>query len=314
MPPILALLLAASPVLFALPSTPTIDVEPETEWPAVTAEAWLLYDEEFDYEIASDNADEVRPMASTTKIMTALLVDELAERDDLVTVSTRAERTNQKQVYLRRGEVFTVGDLLATLMVASANDSAVALAEHVAGDVDSFVDLMNARADSLGLESTQYRNPHGLDATGHVSSARDLLNLAREAIDHPVLAELAVRRSIRFDGDVYETTNELLLGDEDGVIGLKTGYTRRAGRVLVAVAEREGRRLFAVIMGSDDSFADARELFDFGFRTFREPELKLVELTTPDVFPDLVASLPEPMSSRVLHVWGHRQRLAANWE
>lgn len=314
MPPILALLLAASPVLFALPSTPTIDVEPETERPAVTAEAWLLYDEEFDYEIASDNADEVRPMASTTKIMTALLVDELAERDDLVTVSTRAERTNQKQVYLRRGEVFTVGDLLATLMVASANDSAVALAEHVAGDVDSFVDLMNARADSLGLESTQYRNPHGLDATGHVSSARDLLNLAREAIDHPVLAELAVRRSIRFDGDVYETTNELLLGDEDGVIGLKTGYTRRAGRVLVAVAEREGRRLFAVIMGSDDSFADARELFDFGFRTFREPELKLVELTTPDVFPDLVASLPEPMSSRVLHVWGHRQRLAANWE
>lgn len=314
MPPILALLLAASPVLFALPSTPTIDVEPGTERPAVTAEAWLLYDEEFDYEIASDNADEVRPMASTTKIMTALLVDELAERDDLVTVSTRAERTNQKQVYLRRGEVFTVGDLLATLMVASANDSAVALAEHVAGDVDSFVDLMNARADSLGLESTQYRNPHGLDATGHVSSARDLLNLAREAIDHPVLAELAVRRSIRFDGDVYETTNELLLGDEDGVIGLKTGYTRRAGRVLVAVAEREGRRLFAVIMGSDDSFADARELFDFGFRTFREPELKLVELTTPDVFPDLVASLPEPMSSRVLHVWGHRQRLAANWE
>lgn len=316
MPILLALLIAASPASFVMPGGPTIDAADNVgdRPPPVTADAWLLYDTGFDYEIASFAADEPRPMASTTKLMTALLVDELAEHDDLVEVSGAAAATGQKQVHLQRGEIFTVGDLLATLMVVSANDAAVALAEHVAGSVPAFVDLMNERAAALGMTNTSFRNPHGLDAWRHYTTASDLLLLAREVMERPVLAELATRRSVRFDGAVYETTNELVATQSEGVIGLKTGFTRRAGRVLVAVAERDDRRIYAVVMGSENSFADARALLDYGFRTFLEPELKLVELMSSDDVPTLIAALPEAVADRVLHVWGHRRRLVAAWE
>lgn len=253
-------------------SPPSIVVDaPVPELPEITAKAWLLYDADADVVIAEHNSDEPRPMASVTKIMTSLVVVENAALDETVRISARAEAVGEAEIGLFVGELWTVADLLAAVMVRSGNDAAMALAEHVGGTVEGFADMMNAKADALGLENTRFVNPHGLDADGHFTTASDLRVMAEAAMRHPYLARLMRTLEVEFKPNPRgvsrsaRSTNKLL-GVYPGVIGVKTGFTSKAGRVLVSAHQHNRHTLIAVVMGSADHFADTRELLDYGAR------------------------------------------------
>ncbi len=244
--------------------------------PPVTAATWILYDATYDLVLASDGADEERPMASTTKIMTGIVAFENSTPDQTVVVSQTAADVGEAEVPLVAGERLRIGALTTGLLVRSANDAAIAVAEGVAGSVDAFVDLMNAKAEDLGLAHTHFTNPHGLDEPGHYTSAADLLTMARAAMQIPEFANAVRAHVYRFPADpegefrVVQNTN-LMLWDYPGTIGVKTGYTFQAGLVLAAAAERDGRTIYAVVMGSEgDSahFTDASALLDYGFDSF----------------------------------------------
>ena len=267
MPALVAFALAA-PVGLLPPGA--VNTSPDPELPELTAQAWILYDADAGVVIAAKDAEEERPMASVTKIMTAIVVVDNAELDELVRVSASAAATGEAEIGLVRGERWSVGDLLAAVMIRSGNDAAVALAEHVGGSVEGFAEMMNAKAVELGLEHSAFVNPHGLDVEGHYTSAADLVTMAQAALENPYLARLARTSRITFKPDpsgvsrVANSTNRLL-GVYPGVVGLKTGFTNDAGRVLVSVLERNGRTLIAVVMGSEDHFEDSRRLLDYGF-------------------------------------------------
>ena len=269
------LVLPATPALGAVREVPPLPIYGAFAGapPEVTAEAWILYDDTFQRVLAEQNPDERRAMASTTKIMTSLVTLESGDLDQSVIVSARAAEIGEAEAGLVEGETWTVRDLLTAMLVRSANDAAVAVAEGVAGSVEGFVALMNTKARDLGLEHTQFVNPHGLDASGHFTSARDLLTMARTAMEKPLFATLVRTQTARLpnapDGTVRIVHNtNLLLGLYPGAIGVKTGYTGSAGLVLVAAAENSGRRLYAVVMGSTDSFGDAAALLDYGTSQF----------------------------------------------
>lgn len=214
-------------------------------------------------------ADARRPNASTTKMVTALVVVASARLDERVTASRNAAATGGGGFDLRAGETFSVEDLLHALLLSSSNDAAVALAEHVAGSEAAFVARMNRLAGTFGARGSHFETSHGLDVPGHYSTARDLARIALAVLRRPVLAEIVARPSATISGSsgahTLVNTNPLLQ-DYPGAIGVKTGYTAGAGDVLVAAAERRGRRLIAVAMGSTDAAADARALLDYGFR------------------------------------------------
>ena len=249
---------------------------PSTEPPALSAAAAVLVDMETGQVLHGVRADERRPVASLTKIMTALLVLERARLSDRVTVSEEAAAPDGNlglsELGLRPGEVVTVEDLLYALLLQSANDAAIALAEHVAGSVDRFVRMMNARARRLGLRDTRFRSPSGLDDRGY-SSAADMARLTREAYRHPGFARIAATRFHEIpdpDGGVRVVQNRnVLLWLYPGAIGAKTGFTSRAGYCVVAVAERKGLRLAAVVLGAPgEPFSDAAALLDHGVTAF----------------------------------------------
>jgi D-alanyl-D-alanine carboxypeptidase (penicillin-binding protein 5/6) len=241
--------------------------------PDVTAKSWIVFDATDGVVLASRNADEVRPMASTTKMMTALVAIEQSQPDQVVTVSQRAADIGEAEIGLTVGEQFPISELIDTMIIRSANDAAIAVAETIGGDVDAFVGLMNLRAVELGLTRTTFVNPHGLDAEGHASTARDLLRLGLAAMANPTYRAAASRREVALppapDGTprVAAATNELLETYE-GAVGVKTGFTFQAGLVLVAAAERDGRAIYVVVMGSEGPgahFSDATALLDYGF-------------------------------------------------
>ncbi len=273
----LALLLAAlipsqlGALPMDLPPLPPGDL-PVVAPPELEAASWILYDATHDAVLDSHRPDDPRAMASVTKLMTALVVRQNADLDELVTVSEEAAATGQAEVGLVPGEQWTAWELVSSIMVRSANDAATALAEHVGGSVEGFAELMNAEAARLGMVNSHFTNPHGLDEPGHFSTANDLLILGRAVLEDPLLARLARTSVIRFraspDGTPRraENTNELL-GVFEGIRGLKTGYTGDAGRVLVSTARRWDRTLMAVVLGSEDHFGDTRRLLEYGFGT-----------------------------------------------
>ncbi|MGH8928811.1 MAG: D-alanyl-D-alanine carboxypeptidase family protein [Acidimicrobiia bacterium] len=274
----LLLMLVAMPgVAIGLPPDP---LPPRPGWvapppPPVSAPSWVLFDDTTDWLIASRGADDQRPPASTTKMMTALVAADRASFDDLVTVSATAADAGEAEIGLVVGEVLTMGDLLSAMLVRSANDAAVAVAEHIGGSIEGFADLMNDKAVEMGLTNTHFTNPHGLDEPGHYSSAADLLEMARAILANPQLAAIVRSRSIHFPAAPDETlrggkATNTLLDTYDGAIGVKTGFTFRASLVLAGAAERNGRVLLAVVMGSEGvgrHFADAGHLLDYGFET-----------------------------------------------
>lgn len=213
--------------------------------------------------------DSPRANASTTKMVTALVVLGAARLDETVRASRNAASTGGGGLDLQPGDTFSVEDLLHALLLSSSNDAAVALAEHVAGSEAAFVARMNRVARSLGASGSRFVTSHGLDAPGHLSTARDLARIALAVLRRPVLARIVGLPSATISGSSGShklvNTNPLLQTYE-GAIGVKTGYTAGAGDVLVAAAVRGGRRLIAVAMGSSDAAADARALLDYGFR------------------------------------------------
>ena len=267
---LLALPAAAAPLTFPARAQEGF---PTPNPPEITAATWILYDESSDTVLASHLPTQERSMASITKIMTGLLAFERSNLDDIVTVSTRAADTGEREIDLVAGEQVTMKALVKAAMIHSANDAATAIAEHVGGSLEAFVGMMNERARELGLTETHFANPHGLDALDHYSSARDMLDLALVAMAYPEFADIVRSRMVVFpdgpDGSQrIGTTTNLLLGDYEGAGGIKTGFTSRALLTYVATAEREGRRLYAVVLGSEGRrahFSDARALFDYGF-------------------------------------------------
>lgn len=260
------------------------------------------------------DAHQARPMASTTKIMTALVVLERADLDAVATVSEAATAVEGSTAGLVAGQRVPVRTLLAALLVRSANDAAIVLAEHVAGSVEAFVRLMNAKARELGLEDTHFTNPHGLDEEGHESSAADLATLARVAMAHPTFAEIVGRPDVvvpRAKGGArrYETTNRLVT-DYPGATGVKTGWTDGAGYCVVASAERDGVGLVAVVLGARSAgarFADTRALLDWGFEHYRK-----MPLARPD---EALAFLPvEGRLGRLVPVVAAEQASAVVFE
>jgi D-alanyl-D-alanine carboxypeptidase (penicillin-binding protein 5/6) len=252
---------------------PPIPIAEYRRPPDVSAASWIVFDAIDGVILGSRNPDVIRPMASTTKIMTALLALEQSSPDQVVLVSENAAQAGEAEIDLFDGEQLLMEDLITTMVVRSANDSAIAVAEAIGGDTATFVALMNRRAEELGLIRTFFVNPHGLDADGHASTARDLLRLGLAAMANPEFRRMASLREFDLgptpDGTprIAKSTNGLL-DIYPGAIGVKTGFTFQAGLVLVAAAERDGRTVYAVVMGSEGSgahFSDASALLDYGF-------------------------------------------------
>jgi D-alanyl-D-alanine carboxypeptidase (penicillin-binding protein 5/6) len=235
--------------------------------PPLSAQAALLGDSDTNQVLAAANANQGRPMASTTKIMTALLVLERANLADPVVVSPAA-LVGESSMGLAAGEVVAVEDLLWGLLLNSGNDAAMALAEHVAGSADAFVALMNQRAAELGMRNTRFANPHGLDAPEHYSSAYDLWLVTQEALKYPLFRSMVATPAYTAAGRQLFNQNELL-GSYPGADGVKTGTTLAAGQNLVGSVTVDDHREIAVILGSQDRYSDAAAAFDHFFNFWR---------------------------------------------
>lgn len=204
-------------------------------------------------------------IASTTKIMTAWLACEAGELERAVRIPAEAVGVEGSSIYLQEGEILTREELLLGTMLQSGNDAALALAIDTAGSEAAFVDRMNEAARSLGLQNTHYANPHGLDSEGNYGSARDLALLTAKALENPDFCRAAAARSARLAGDRVLTNHNRLLWHCPGCIGVKTGYTRAAGRLLVSAARRQGRTLICVTINDPDDWRDHMALYDWAF-------------------------------------------------
>lgn len=213
------------------------------------------------------------PMASTTKIMTALCAAELGEMDRVIRIPAAAVGIEGSSVYLRTGEKLTLEQLLYALLLASANDAAAAIAISLCGSIEKFADRMNEKAAELGLKDTHFENPHGLDSEQHYTTAHDLALIARAALQHPTLRKIMATRSISIPLDDEPCGRTLvnhnkMLRNYSGAIGVKTGFTKRSGRCLVSAAERDGLTLIAVTLHAPDDWNDHARLLDAGFAAF----------------------------------------------
>lgn len=229
--------------------------------PVVQAQAYVVESSVDGRTLAARAAEQPRAMASLTKLMTAIVARERTSLDDVVVVPAAAARVGESTLSLRAGQRVTVRDLLAGTLVPSANDAATALAIHAGGgSLPRFVAAMNATARRLGLTGTTYRNPHGLDAPGHVSTARDSARLLRAALRDPVIRRYARATSARLsDGTLVETTDNLI-GKVGGFLGGKTGHTAWAGWSQVASARRGGVTITATVLGEPSEWQRDRDL------------------------------------------------------
>jgi len=253
---------------------PPIAAFPDHEPPAISAAAWVLYSVDEGAILLATNADLLRAPASVTKVMTALVVVANTDPNELVTISATAAATPVGfvgQAEVREGQVWAVEDLLAYILVISGNDAAVALAEHVAGSEEEFVVLMNEQAVELAMDSTTFKNPNGLDAVGHLTTARDLIRLGLAAIREPRIVDLSSTKYVIFElssGEVIEAENtNKLLGSFPGVLGLKTGDTTSAGLVLLSYLDGPHEEYVAVVMGADNHITATRELLAYALDT-----------------------------------------------
>lgn len=251
----------------------------EYKMPDVEAKSALLMDAATGRVLGEMNADEALPPASVTKIMTLLLVMEAIDAgklslDDMITASANAASMGGSQIFLKEGETMRAEDLIKSVVIASANDAAVALAEHISGSEEAFVSRMNARAAELGMTNTVFENTNGLDdsVSRHLTSARDIAIMSRALLAHPqIMNYTTVWMDTIRDGSFGLTNTNRLIRFYRGATGLKTGSTSRAGFCISATAERDGLHLIAVIMGApsrDIRNEGAKALLDWGFANY----------------------------------------------
>ncbi len=237
---------------------------------SVSAHSAVLIEVDSGEVLWQKNANDKMSMASTTKIMTALVVLEHASLTDMVTVSEDAVGVEGSSIYLFAGECMSVEDLLYALLLSSANDAAAALAIEIGGSIEGFADLMNQKARELGLENTHFTNPHGLDHELHYTTSYELAMIAREAMKNETFAKIVstYKHPAPLDGNeggrLFVNHNKLL-HRYDGACGIKTGFTKKSGRCLVSSAERDGVRLLCVTLNAPDDWHDHQKLLDHGF-------------------------------------------------
>lgn len=219
----------------------------------------------------SKNMDEKLAMASTTKIMTTLVAVESGKLKETVTVSRKASITEGSSIYLRQGERHTVNDLLYAIMLRSGNDAAVAVAEHVGGSIEGFAALMNKKASEIGAVNTHFDNPHGLDSVTHYTTARDLALITAYALRNPVFAEIVSSKKKTIEGPPNEGWDRIMVNKNkmlwqfEGGNGVKTGFTKKAGRCLVSSATRNGMQLVCVVLNCGPMWEDSSALLEYGF-------------------------------------------------
>lgn len=234
---------------------------------STSATSAVLMDVDSGRVLYAQNENAKMLIASTTKIMTALVALENGDLNSNVKVTAEAANTEGSSMYLKAGEKLTLETLLYGLMLCSGNDAAVAVAQGVAGSTDKFVKLMNQKAKELGMAHTSFANPNGLDDEKHYSTAKDMAVLACAAMNNETFARIVSTRTVTVGGRTLTNHNKLL-SYVDGCIGLKTGYTKAAGRTLVSCAQRNGQRLVAVTLQDGNDWADHAALYDYGFSAY----------------------------------------------
>lgn len=246
-----------------------------SELPKINSRRYIVYDRISKSMIIGKNEDVKSAMASTTKIMTTIVILEKADLNETVTVSVKAGGTGGSRLGLKRGDKTSVKDLLYGLMLRSGNDAAVALAEHVGGSVKEFAELMNEKAAELGLTNTHFVTPHGLDDPNHYTTALELAKLTDYAMDNETFAKIVGTKSttiyINNQPRQINNTNELL-GVLNGVVGVKTGFTNNAGRCLVTETKRNNMDIITIVLGADtkkDRTKDSVNLIEYTFSKYK---------------------------------------------
>jgi serine-type D-ala-D-ala carboxypeptidase len=246
-----------------------------SELPKTNSRRYIVYDRISKSMIIGKNEDIKSAMASTTKIMTTIVILEKADLNETVTVSAKAGGTGGSRLGLKRGDKASVRDLLYGLMLRSGNDAAVALAEHVGGSVKGFAELMNEKAIELGLTNTHFVTPHGLDDANHYTTALELAKLTDYAMDNETFAKIVGTKSttiyINNQSRQINNTNELL-GVLNGVVGVKTGFTNNAGRCLVTETKRNNMDIITIVLGADtkkDRTKDSVNLIEYTFSKYK---------------------------------------------
>ncbi|MCC7434894.1 MAG: D-alanyl-D-alanine carboxypeptidase [Methanoregulaceae archaeon] len=271
-----ATLLVASGVAQKTPVEPPRPPLPDPA--ALSCQAAILIDEASGQVLFEKRADERMFPASTTKILTALLLIEHCRLDETVTAPEDIEKVGEASLHLKPGERLALDHLLAGIMLRSGNDASAAGATHAAGSVEKFAEMMNERARRLGCTGSQFKNPHGLHDPEHYTTARDLALIAREAMRYPEFREIVRSRKAVIDREPGQTDKLIVsrnkyLADDPTADGIKTGFTRPAGMCFVGSASRNGFRLISVVMKSDAWRSDTQDLIDWGFKTFSPTRL-----------------------------------------
>lgn len=239
---------------------------------AISAECAILIDAETGRVLYEKKAEEKSLIASTTKIMTALVICEQTNVLDRVKIPKEAVGIEGSSMYLKAGEVLTIQELLYGLMLQSGNDAAVALAIYCGGTVEGFTELMNDKARRLGMIQSHFANPNGLDSPGNYSTARDMALLTAYAMQNPIFAQTVSTKTITIGERCLRNHNKLLWQLE-GANGVKTGYTRAAGRILISSVTRMGRQLIAVTFNAPNDWQDHKTLIEDGFSRFSVQQL-----------------------------------------
>lgn len=243
--------------------------------PTLNARAAVLYDATFDRILYEKNARQKRANASTTKMITAIVAYEEGDINDIVTVSKNAASVGGSVINLRKDDKVSLDSLINGLLIHSGNDAAVAIAEHIAGSVEEFSDIMNEKALEIGAKDTHFVTPHGLDKEEHYSTAYDLMLIADYLLKIPYLANIVSKKSVEIEVNGYNktvgTTNEML-NIYDGANGVKTGFTANAGRCIVTSVNRDNRKLISVVLGCDtkkNRTIDSVKLLNYGFESYK---------------------------------------------
>lgn len=244
----------------------------------VSAQSAVLIEAESGKIIYAKDENTRRGMASTTKIMTAIVAIENMPLDTIVTVPAQAAGVEGSSVYLKSGEQITLENLLYALMLQSANDAAETIAYAVGGSIEGFADMMNAKAEELGLHDTHFENPHGLDGETHYTTAYELALISAYALQNETFARIVSteKKNIPANGEIpsrFLVNHNRLLRTYDDVIGVKTGFTKRCGRTLVSAARRDGVTLVCVTLNDGNDWQDHRELLDYGFELYENVSL-----------------------------------------